>query len=245
VIDLSATIEPKSDQTNADDLIAGPRTIRVTGVKICGEPDQPIAINFENDKGKPYKPCKSMRRLLVTLWGSDGATYAGRSMTLYCDPSVKFGGAAVGGIRISHLSHIDKPESVPLTVTRSVRKLFKVLPLALEPAPGLSDVLSAIAGAESIPDLFAAAKLAVKLTSEDDKIAARNAYADRKVAIEAEDDAEFNLSPPDATAEILAGIARHDPADLDVWLDESREQGLSDADMARVEAAIESRRGAV
>jgi hypothetical protein len=53
---------------------------------------------------------------------------------------------------------------------------------------------------------------------------------------------EFVLSPPDATAEILAAIARHDPADLDLWMDEAREQGLSADDMGRVEAAIESRR---
>jgi hypothetical protein len=53
---------------------------------------------------------------------------------------------------------------------------------------------------------------------------------------------DFDLSPPDKVAEILAGIARHDPEDLDIWLEEAREQGLSEADMARVEAAIEARR---
>lgn len=47
---------------------------------------------------------------------------------------------------------------------------------------------------------------------------------------------------PDAVAQILAGIAKHDPADLDIWLDEAREQGLSAEDMARVEAAIEERK---
>jgi hypothetical protein len=51
----------------------------------------------------------------------------------------------------------------------------------------------------------------------------------------------LELTPPDAVAEILAGIARHDPEDLDIWRDEAREQGLSGADMARVEAAIEAR----
>jgi flagellar FliL protein len=32
-IDIGATIAPKSDQLNADDLIVGPRTILVTAVK--------------------------------------------------------------------------------------------------------------------------------------------------------------------------------------------------------------------
>lgn len=61
MIDLTATIKPKSDQLNADDLIAGPKTITVTGVKLVAE-DQPVAISFHGDDGKPYKPCKSMRR---------------------------------------------------------------------------------------------------------------------------------------------------------------------------------------
>ena len=41
-IDISKTIAPKSDQLNADDLIAGPKTITVTGVKLVAE-DQPVA----------------------------------------------------------------------------------------------------------------------------------------------------------------------------------------------------------
>lgn len=49
---------------------------------------------------------------------------------------------------------------------------------------------------------------------------------------------------PDPAAAILAGIAKHDPADLDIWLEEAREQGLSPDDVARVEAAIEARRAA-
>jgi hypothetical protein len=55
------------------------------------------------------------------------------------------------------------------------------------------------------------------------------------------DPSDFNLTPPDDVAEILAGIARHDPADLGVWLDEARERGLGAEDMARVEAAIGAR----
>ena len=132
--DLSQTIAPKSDQLNADDLIAGPRTIKVTRVSPMREPDQPIAIYFEGDGGKPYKPGKSMRRVLVRVWGVDGAAYAGRRMTLYRDDSVMFGGVAVGGIRISHMSDISEIVTLPLTVTRATRKLFTVRPLPAERA---------------------------------------------------------------------------------------------------------------
>ena len=70
-LDISKTIAPKSEQLNADDLIAGPRTITVTSVKLVAE-DQPVAIHFAGDEGKPHKPCKSMRRVLVRAWGADG-----------------------------------------------------------------------------------------------------------------------------------------------------------------------------
>jgi hypothetical protein len=135
VTDLSQTIAPKSDQLNADDLIGGPRTIKVTRVSPMREPDQPIAIFFEGDNGKPYKPGKSMRRVLVRVWGVDGAAYAGRRMTLYRDDSVMFGGVAVGGIRISHMSGISESVTLPLTVTRASRKPFTVRPLPAERAP--------------------------------------------------------------------------------------------------------------
>lgn len=137
MIDISQTVAPKSDQLNADDLIGGPRTITVTRVSKMKEPDQPIAIYFEGDGGKPYKPGKSMRRVLLRIWGQDGATYVGRRMTLYRDDAVQFGGAAVGGIRISHMSGISSAVTMALTVTRASRKPFTVKPLAEErrPAP--------------------------------------------------------------------------------------------------------------
>jgi hypothetical protein len=127
--DLSMTIAPKSDQLNADDLIAGPRTIKVTTVRGSDDPDQPVAIHFEGDNKKPYKPCKSMRRVMVHCWGADGSTYAGRLMTLYRDEAVMFGGIKVGGIRISHMSHIDRETTMALTATRAKRMPYSVKPL--------------------------------------------------------------------------------------------------------------------
>lgn len=133
MIDMTATIVPKSDQLNADDLIGGPITIYVTNVSQTRAPDQPIAMSYTGDGGKPYKPCKSMRRVLVRCWGPDGAAYKGRSITLYRDDRVKFGGAEVGGIRISHLSHIDGPIQMALTETKAKRVPYRVLPLAVQP----------------------------------------------------------------------------------------------------------------
>lgn len=129
--DLGSTIEPKSDQLNADSLQTGPITITVTKVALTGE-EQPVEIHFEGDNGKPYRPGKSMRRLLVRCWGSDGAAYVGRSMTLFRDEKVLFGGVQVGGIRISHLSHIDQPITMALTASKTSRKPYTVQPLPRE-----------------------------------------------------------------------------------------------------------------
>lgn len=130
--DLAKTIAPKSDQLNADDLIAGPMTITITGVKGNDDADQPVSVAFEGDGGKPYKPCKSMRRVMVHCWGPDGKTYAGRRMTLYRDEGVQFGGIKVGGIRISHMSHIERETTMALTATRAKRTPYTVKPLKAE-----------------------------------------------------------------------------------------------------------------
>lgn len=131
--DIGATIAPKSDQLNADDLITGPRTITITRVSASpSSPEQPVSVFFEGDNGKPYKPCKSMRRVMVAAWGANGNEYAGRSMTLYRDESVRFGGIEVGGIRISHMSHIDREMVMALTASKTKRTPYTVKPLKID-----------------------------------------------------------------------------------------------------------------
>ncbi len=114
-LDLSEAILPKSDQLNADDLLVGPITVDIVDVN-RGNKEQPVVIVINGRQ--PYKPCKSMCRVLISAWGNDGKSWIGRSMTLYCDPSVKFGGVAIGGIRIRHLSDISKTLSMILTKSR-------------------------------------------------------------------------------------------------------------------------------
>lgn len=141
-MDMNEAIKPKSDQLNSDDLIAGEMTIKITGVNIKpGE--QPISISFDGDNKKPYKPCKSMARVMVTLWGNDSKNYVGRSMTIYRDPEVTWAGMKVGGIRISHMSHIEGPKTMPLTASKGNKKPFTVKPLATAPEPDVPADLKA------------------------------------------------------------------------------------------------------
>lgn len=127
-MDLSQTIAPKSDQLNSDDLVTGPVTVTITEVR-AGNAEQPVSILLAEFPGRPYKPSKSMRRVLVQGWGSDGDAYTGRRLTLFRNPEIKFGGDQVGGIEISHMSHIPKKLSVSLMVTRGKRKPFHVQPM--------------------------------------------------------------------------------------------------------------------
>lgn len=198
MIDISGTVAPKSDQLNADDLIAGPRTITVTSVKLVAE-DQPVAIHFSGDEGKAYKPCKSMRRVLVRAWGADASKYVGRIMTLYLDESVRFGGAAVGGIRISHMSDISGPMTMALTATRAVKKAFTVKPISAAPAANPAQYepddctrewIADIAAAESIADLKTVFGTAYKAgRSKAEKDAFKAAYEARKAALTSQEHA--------------------------------------------------------
>jgi hypothetical protein len=125
-LNLSDTIIPKSDQLNADDLHAGPITITVLKVSRGESADQPVSIHYEGGEGRPYKPCKTMRKVLIHAWGNDGHQWAGKSMTLFCDPDVQFGGVKIGGIRISHLSDIDGDFSLPVNTTRGKKARYPV-----------------------------------------------------------------------------------------------------------------------
>lgn len=138
VPDMAASIVPRSDQINADDILCGPITVTITDVT-RGTAEQPVNVDLAEFPGRAYRPSKTVRRILVAAWGPDASTYAGRRMTLYRDPDVTFGREKVGGIRISHLSHIDKRLEIALTVTRGRRAMFTVEPLVDNAPAPISD----------------------------------------------------------------------------------------------------------
>jgi hypothetical protein len=180
--DMTQAIVPKSDQLNADDLIAGPITITVTEVTIrAGE--QPVSIHYEGDNGKPYKSCKSMNRLLVMAWGPDAKAYIGRSMTLYRDPGVKWAGQDVGGIRISHLSDIPEKMTVALTATKGQRKPFTVHPLLIEQPATLAEALVAIGNIKDDATKQSAIAVCNRLTDDTDIREAKQAMKAKLAAV--------------------------------------------------------------
>lgn len=176
VIDISSTIVPKSDQLNADQLLNGPLTIIVTRVTMRDGEEQPVSVFYDGDKGRPFKPCKTMRKLLAYAWGANAAEWTGRAMTLCHDPDVKFGAEVVGGVRISHLSDITSDIRVSLTSTRGKKAMASVRKMA---RPESIDHLGLINAAATMDELKVAFETAIASTKDRAK---RAQYTEAKDA---------------------------------------------------------------
>jgi hypothetical protein len=176
ISDLRPTIVPKSDQLNSEQLLAGPITIAVTEVRVGSSDEQPIIIHYEGENGRPFKPCKTMRKVLILGWGPDGREWVGKSMTLYNDPLVKFGGTEVGGIRISHMSDIERGIKVSLTATKGKKALHVIDRLEVSNIPELADVLQMIPTVKGLKGFNAAMGLIAKMRLHDQEQAANALY---------------------------------------------------------------------
>lgn len=150
-MDLTQSIAPKSDQLNAEDFLTGPRTFTVESVT-QGSAEQPFDFQLTEAPGRAYRPSKSMRRVIVMAWGKESSDYTSRRLTLYRDPEVTFGRDKVGGIKISHMSHIDGPQKLALTVTRGKRAAHTVHPLA-ESAPTPEPTAEQVAACTDVAQL--------------------------------------------------------------------------------------------
>lgn len=222
--DMSQVIVPKSDQINADDLIGGDMTITIRDVQIKGGQEQPVSIYFKGSD-KAFRPCKSMSRVLVAAWGPDAKQYIGRSLQLYRDPTVKWGGLEVGGIRIRAMSHIDNPMTMALTATKGSRKPFTVRTLLAEVqtlATGLTleDARQAIFDAGTLADLQTVWK--------------SRAMAPFRERLQSELDArKAELSTPaagDGSAEVPVNNAGEAAAPAEGWADEDRGEAFNTPD---------------
>lgn len=132
-MDVSDTLQPKSDQLDAIELANGSRVFTVEKVTRNND-DQPINVHLA-EFPRPWRPSKGMRRVLASCWGTDSSVWVGRRVELFYDPDVTFGKDKPGGTRIRALSHIDGPKQVPLLVARGKSAKYPVQPLADAPAP--------------------------------------------------------------------------------------------------------------
>jgi len=132
-MDVSKLIEPKSDQLNYDDLIAGPMQGTIKSVDVKNTTEQPISIHLSSWH-RPWKPCKSMARLMAAAWGKDSSAWVGQSVELFGDPNVMWAGVKIGGIRVAKMTGINKTMTISLTVSRGKRTPYTVHALSGSPA---------------------------------------------------------------------------------------------------------------
>lgn len=162
---MKITAEPRSDQWNADDFLGGARTFTIAGVK-DGAAEQKYDIALEGET-RAWRPPLGMIRVLMQAWGDESEVWVGRRVTLYRDQAVKFGSDVLGGIRISHLSHIGKAMNFKVTASRGKRVTVTVQPLpdapkqAPQPAEpvdweGLADL--AVGDTDALRKLWASAR---------------------------------------------------------------------------------------
>lgn len=124
--DVSFAMEAKSDQLNAVDIMGADRVIRIREV-VVKKGEQPISVYFDGDNNRPWKPSKGMIRILAGAWGTDSSAWVGKFAQLYFEPSVKYAGQEVGGIRVRALSDIDnRGLQFVLTLNRQKREPYPV-----------------------------------------------------------------------------------------------------------------------
>ena len=131
-MDMTASTEARSDQINAVDL-SEPRTYTIENVT-AGKATHPFDFHLIESPGKAYRPNLGMRRVIIAAWGPKTEVYHGRRLTLFNEPTVIYAGAEIGGIRVSHMSHLDKPLKTSLAISQKKKIPYTVQPL-IEAAP--------------------------------------------------------------------------------------------------------------
>jgi hypothetical protein len=126
--DVRGTLEAKSDQLNATDIMGIDLVIRIRDVQVGSGKEQPVSVYFDGDNNRPWKPSKGMRRVLAAGWGWESNDWINKFVKLHFDNSVKYASKEVGGIRVKAMSHIDsrgivvveainRQQRVPLHIT--------------------------------------------------------------------------------------------------------------------------------
>jgi hypothetical protein len=125
---MKVDIKKNTDQLNYEDFLGGvTRIVTITKVE-KGRKEAQYDISIEGDD-RYWRPPATVLKLLVLAYGDDDSNWIGKRAQLFGDPDVKMKGVKVGGIRVSHLSHLDKPLEASLTVTRGQTGIFTVQPI--------------------------------------------------------------------------------------------------------------------
>jgi hypothetical protein len=190
MIDLRKALAAKSDQINADDLVSGARIVKVVGAK----KGEPVCDLLLEDEKRVWRPCKTVGRVLAACWGNSVSAWIGQSAKIYCEPSVKYAGAAVGGIRVEAVTGIDSPKIIKTQESRGKRVSITIQPLKIE-----AQKSTQAAKVEQPPEPKAEAPKAPEMSLEEARQKTYAFLASKKIEMTPELDQEIELaqSPAD------------------------------------------------
>lgn len=173
-VPLQRLVEANSDQINAADIMGEPITATIEGYKIKPGDKQVIELKLSG-QDKPWRPCLTIRRILVNVWGHY-TDWPGHALTLYCDQSVVYGGEKVGGIRVSHMDGISEAKHIMIKKNKKSYMEYVVQPLTLNTAPAwdyetIMHALGDCADAETFITLKTAARTVYKSATKEQQAA--------------------------------------------------------------------------
>lgn len=146
-LDISDTLAANSNQLNAADIMGGDVTVQIISAHRHGDDKQPFSLRVTGGF-KPWFPCKTVRRILSEVWGTDASRYVGRWVRLYREPTVVYAGEEVGGIRVNGLSDIAGNVTIKLKERKTGKpneyKISRITPKAMDLAVFKSSCKAAV-----------------------------------------------------------------------------------------------------
>ena len=216
--DISVAMQAKSDQLNAVDIMGVEPVITIRDVQVRNG-DQPVWVFYHGDNNRPWKPSKGMIRILAAGWGTESKNWIGKSVQIYCEPSVTYGGKEVGGVRIRAMSDIDKRGiKATLTISRQKREPYPVKFLDMQRPQYPSDKFDATFdamvqtmqdGKMTLQQIIARCQKTGDLTEEQMKRLSDAA------PVEIEDDQYVDLSPKQTESEPEPQPTTEQPNEID------------------------------
>lgn len=132
-------MQSKSDQLNYVDVGEGSLIALVESVNVTNSDQQPVTIVFAGCNGKPYKPNKGMIRVIAGAWGEETDNWIGKTIKIEGDPTVTWGGEAIGGLVVGALSDIDRSGYTAYIQKNKRVRVKKTIPLLAVEAPVITE----------------------------------------------------------------------------------------------------------
>ena len=100
-MNMNEFLKGDSQYLTKDDVPAQGIEASIIGVKIdnVGDDRKPI-LGFGGGFLKPMVLNKTNTAILISLFGEDSNGWTGKTVQVYCDPSVSYAGKVTGGLRI-------------------------------------------------------------------------------------------------------------------------------------------------